>query len=383
MFSKKNKEEKNKTTASKILNILKWVLIGIISVILIVVILLLIIRAIGKAIYNKTPKGGINESMYVDINQSKQWINIYGQDISNPVILYLHGGPGDPTSAYSYKYVRQWSDVFTVVTWDQRNCGLSYSDDQNNTTLTYDIFMKDGIEMTNYLKNHLHKEKITLIGHSWGTFLGCNLILENPDNYDYYIGTGQLIDVYENEVAFIEAAKEWSKGDAEGEKLVALMEEKVKAKNWDDDFNMYKYQLESRYGYNSYDYKDEKPDYNRNAAYFFNPFHSISSIYKYLHGRDIGTNYKDFMNSPEFEKFSLLNRTEYKIPFYNINGDRDYTTNHVLAKKYFDAVNAPRKQYYTMKNMAHGLLEIRSGEFSDIVHDIVKLEQTNTTIAVN
>jgi len=179
-------------------------------------------------------------------------------------------------------------------------------------------------------------------------------------------------------VAFIEAAKEWSKREVEGEKLVTQMEEKVKAKNWDDDFNMYKYQLESRYGYDSYDYKDEKPDYSRNAAYFFNPYHSISSIYIYLHGRDIGANYK---NSPEFEKFSLLNRTEYKIPFYNIN--RDFTTNHVLAKKYYDAIKAPRKQYYTMKNMAHGLLEIRSDEFSDIVHDIAKLEQTNTTIAIN
>jgi len=169
------------------------VLIRIISIILIIVLLLLIIRAIGKAVNSKTPKRGINKSIYVDINQSKQWTSIYGQDINNPVILYLHGGPGDPTSTYSYKYSRKWSDIFTIVTWDQRNCGLSYSEDQNNTTLTYDLFMKDGIEMTKYLTNYLHKDKITLIGHSWGTYLGCNLISEYPDYYDYYIGTGQLL----------------------------------------------------------------------------------------------------------------------------------------------------------------------------------------------
>ena len=56
------------------------------------------VRAVGKAIYNKTPDGGINESMYIDVNGTKQWINIYGENIDNPVLLYLHGGPGSATS---------------------------------------------------------------------------------------------------------------------------------------------------------------------------------------------------------------------------------------------------------------------------------------------
>ena len=55
---------------------------------------LFLVRAIGKAIYNQTPQGGINESMYIDVNGTKQWISIYGDDIDNPVLLYLHGGPG-------------------------------------------------------------------------------------------------------------------------------------------------------------------------------------------------------------------------------------------------------------------------------------------------
>ena len=93
---------------------LKWIVI----ILLIIIILFLIVRFIGQKMNDKTPVGGINENMYVDINGSKQWISIYGQDKNNPVLLYLHGGPGSATSSYDYAFTRKWSDVYTVVTWD-------------------------------------------------------------------------------------------------------------------------------------------------------------------------------------------------------------------------------------------------------------------------
>lgn len=83
-----------KKVCKVLLKIVKWIFIVIISVI----VLFFIVRFIGQRINNKTPGGGINETMYVDINGTKQWINIYGQDKNNPVLLYLHGGPGQPTS---------------------------------------------------------------------------------------------------------------------------------------------------------------------------------------------------------------------------------------------------------------------------------------------
>eukprot|EP00833_Pecoramyces_ruminatium_P014241 jgi/Orpsp1_1/1188273/evm.model.d7180000063561.1 len=134
------KEKKKSTFCSKILKILKWMIITLISFIA----LLFITRAIGQAIYNRTPDGGINESMYVDINGTKQWINIYGQDINNPVILYLHGGPGGATSYIDYKFLRKWSDIYTVVTWDQRDSGLTAKMGKKEVPYTYDLFMEDG-----------------------------------------------------------------------------------------------------------------------------------------------------------------------------------------------------------------------------------------------
>jgi len=64
------------------------------------------------------------------------------------------------------------------------------------------------------------------------------------------------------------------------------------------------------------------------------------------------------------------------VPFYNINGDKDYQTNYKLAQDYFDEVKAPYKQMFMMENMTHGLLESDSEGFSEIVHQIVDIERT-------
>ena len=95
-----------------ILRILKWILIVVVTLLAI----FFIVRAIGLSYYRKTPEGGINESMYIDVNGTRQWINIYGNDLDNPVLLYLHGGPGSSTSDIDYVFTRKWADVYTVVT---------------------------------------------------------------------------------------------------------------------------------------------------------------------------------------------------------------------------------------------------------------------------
>ncbi|MDD6070896.1 MAG: alpha/beta hydrolase, partial [Clostridiales bacterium] len=86
--------------------------------------------------------------------------------------------------------------------------------------------------------------------------------------------------------------------------------------------------------------------------------------------------YMNFLMSDEFDKFSLIDKTEYKIPYYNINGDRDYQTNYKLAQNYFDEIDAPYKKIYLMENTTHGLLESKSEEFSEILHEIA-IEQEN------
>lgn len=349
-------------TKSKILRIIKWILI----VIVVLIAALLIARAIGKAIYNKTPDGGINESMYIDVNGTKQWINIYGEDMDNPVLLYLHGGPGSATSDIDYAFTRKWADKYTVVTWDQRNCGKSYDSKQNDTPLTREMFMEDGKEVTEFLLDYFSKDQITILGHSWGSIYGANLVLEYPEYYECFIGAGQLVDPLENEKAFKQEAKLWAEGDNETLKLV----EQLTPDNVNMEHFAAKNAIMQKYGY---DMMANGSDYNLIATVLFNPNYSIKDWINYFK-RDMGV-YLDFHKSEDFASFSLTGRTDYKVPFYNINGDKDYQTNYKLAQEYFDEVNAPYKQMFIMENMTHGLLESDSEGFSAIVHQIAKIEE--------
>ena len=341
-----------------LIKILKW--IGI--VLLGIIIIALIVRFIGQRINNKTPDGGINETMYVDINGTKQWINIYGQDKDNPVLLFLHGGPGAATSHTAYVLTRKWSDVYTVVTWDQRNAGKSYSADQNSTELTYDLMMQDGVEMTEFLRKYLGKKKITLLGHSWGSFYGSNLVLAHPEYYDCYIGAAQVVDMDLNEQAFAQAATKWVGNDAEGKELLAKLDDP-------DEHDFAKLMLMKKYGYAG---DQDKHDYNEIGAMFFNPYYSLSD---YVQSMRIDFSvYQRFITGGEFDKFSLVGRTDYEVPYYNINGGCDYQVCFEVAQEYFDEVNAPRKKLYLMEDTRH-LVIGKTKQFSEIVHEIAKTER--------
>ena len=344
---------------SKIIKTILLLFVGIIAA-------FFIVRAISRAVNSQTPAGGINESMYVDINGTKQWINIYGEDIDNPVLLYLHGGPGSSTSEFDYVITRKWADVYTVVTWDQRNCGKSYEETQNSIELTRDLFMTDGKEMTEFLLNYLSKEKITLLGHSWGSYYGANLVLEYPEYFDCFIGTGQLVDMVENEQAFKQVALEWADGDEESLQLI----EQLDPKNFTMEHINARNTLMKKYGY---DLMVDGADYNLAAAIIFNPNYSLMDWIQYF-SRDFSV-YLDFFSSEEFKSFSLKGRLDYEVPYYNINGDRDYQTNYKLAQEYFDSVSAPYKELYIMEDTTHGLLESKSEAFSEIVHAIADNER--------
>jgi pimeloyl-ACP methyl ester carboxylesterase len=85
-------------------------------------------------------------------------------------VVFLQGGPGDVTNPWSFLFFAPWEKHFTVVQWDQRGAGrtLRKTGPSVTSTMTVDRMTKDGIEVAEYLRKHLGKDKIIVLGHSFG-----------------------------------------------------------------------------------------------------------------------------------------------------------------------------------------------------------------------
>ena len=144
--------------------------------------------------------GGITEGRFVKIGGIDQWIQIRGENISNPVLLILHGGPGASYVPATSLFLH-WEKSFTVVQWDQRGTGRTFGRDGANGSgeMSVDRMVRDGIEVVEYLRQRLHQDKIILYGTSWGTILGTTIAHRRPDLLYAYVGSGQVVDMARNE----------------------------------------------------------------------------------------------------------------------------------------------------------------------------------------
>ena len=140
---------------------------------------------------------GIDESGFVSIGGIDQWIAIQGQSRSNPVILFLHGGPGEAQSPFLDQF-KPWENDFTVVNWDQRGAGKTFGRNGLATPgMTPDRFVEDVCEVAAHVCARLGQKKVILVGQSFGTLLGVQAIKLRPDLFHAYVGTAQVVSIRE------------------------------------------------------------------------------------------------------------------------------------------------------------------------------------------
>ena len=136
---------------------------------------------------------GVNWEGFVPIGGIEQWISIRGESPANPVILYLHGGPGEALSPFPPLFDRWYRD-FTVVLWDQRGSGKTYGHNSSAPEgMTLDRLTNDAIEIAEFVQDNLDEEKLILVGQSWGSMIGWAAALRRPDLFHAYVGTGQAV----------------------------------------------------------------------------------------------------------------------------------------------------------------------------------------------
>ena len=151
----------------------------------------------------KNPDGSIAVNSIASLEEIslggwKQTILIRGKNKAKPLILFLHGGPGMPMMYLAYKFQRELENHFLIVHWDQRGAGKSYAKDIPLETLNVEQILSDAIELINYLRERFQKEKIYLVGHSWGSYLGIITVSRHPELFYAYVGIGQVVDETES-----------------------------------------------------------------------------------------------------------------------------------------------------------------------------------------
>lgn len=134
----------------------------------------------------------IDKSTFVSLGGLDQWISIRGQDVRNPAILVVHGGPGEAQWPMAEHY-RDWERYFTVVQWDQRGAGHTFGRYGVTTPdMTLDRISRDGVELSEHICRTLGKKKVILLGHSWGSTVAVTIAQRGPALIAAYVGTGQV-----------------------------------------------------------------------------------------------------------------------------------------------------------------------------------------------
>lgn len=140
----------------------------------------------------------------VELGGLKQWVTIRGADKANPVLVYVHGGPGAAEMGRSWPYQRGWEDFFTVVQWDQRGTGKTLrhgGEAANKASLTRQQMADDLIELIAMVRKRLQVERVVLLGHSWGNVIGLDAAMAKPSWVSAYVGVGPLMNLQANEKA--------------------------------------------------------------------------------------------------------------------------------------------------------------------------------------
>ncbi len=150
----------------------------------------------------------IEVSEAVELGGLKQWITLRGADKANPVLIYVHGGPGAAEMGRSWPYQRGWEDFFTVVQWDQRGTGKTLrhgGEAANKTGLTRARMAQDLVELMALVRERLGVQRVVLLGHSWGNVIGLDAAMAKPEWVAAYVGVGPLMNLQANEKAQYDA----------------------------------------------------------------------------------------------------------------------------------------------------------------------------------
>lgn len=296
-------------------------------------------------------KREIFHTEYVSINGIDQFLFHSGASCDNPVMLFLHGGPGAAKSLFTRVFQEKWEEIYTVVHWDQRGTGKTLTRNPDKLP-TINLMLQDVYEVIRYLQGKYNKEKIVLFGHSWGSVLGSVFIKRHPEDVAYYIGAAQVVNMLQNEQAGYNKVKKLIEqaGDKKSLKKLEKIGEYPGSKIVFDRAFLQKCEtvrkLQGQYNLAL------KIDFAIWLAALTSPIFKLSDISSFKKG--LQANQQVLAYLADFDL--TAESAEYLVPVYYLLGGNDWQAPFIIAEKYFADISAPDKKLYIIPDAGHTLM---------------------------
>lgn len=302
----------------------------------------------------------IDEATYVTLGGIEQFVTIHGDDRSKPVLLLVHGGPGDVQSPFRDVYSVYEHD-FTLVQWDQRGAGKTfgrYKDKTPNVTLQQ--IVADGLELARYLTRHLQQKKIVVLGHSWGSVVGVEMVQKQPSLLAAFIGTGQ-VGSWDRGIRYQRDFVRRKAVDDGNEEAVTAID---KIEHFDPT-NVQHFLTVNRFLRGDLGKADSEwlGSLRARTAQSTTPSEAA----------DIGAgmNFSGrALFADEIREDLFATASRLRVPVYVIQGREDLFTPTPVAVEYFKAIRAPSKKLYVIEGAGHFALVTHQKDFLNILSEI-------------
>ncbi len=308
----------------------------------------------------------IAELIKVELNGESQWINIRGIDQNAEVLLFLAGGPGGSQLASVRHELPELESEFVVVGWDQPGSAKTFN---LGSDLEVADYIKDGLALTEYLCERFNKEKIYVVGESWGSALGVMMASERPERFHALVSAAQMVDFLETELIDYSKALELSTSKGDTEKMIKLLENGAPPYYGDD----VTWKIAEYISYLGHEMDNNpkivNPGYDTLRDIFSVEYGIIDKI-NYVRGI-IQTFNRVY---PQLYKVDL--RVSYKtldVPVKFIIGRHDINAPSELSEDYFKKLNAPSKEWIWFENSGHSPWINESDKFINEIKNMKNL----------
>ena len=300
----------------------------------------------------------IDEQSKINLNGVPQFISIRAEKENAPLLIYLHGGPGDAALPLVLKYNKMLEQQFTVVVWEQRGAGKSYY--QFDGPVTIDVFLNDLHTLVKYLLSRFHQNSLYLIGHSWGSILGLRFVQAYPELVRAYIGCGQVVNMRKSSKTAYEYALEHA--DKKSLERLRGIDCSYQADSWLNDLLFVTRQVVKHKGslYGRTNYNDLV------FPFLFSRYYSLPDLIRRQKGslQAIQCLWQEVMQT-DFEP-----QTQYGAPIILIEGRYDSHVSSALAKEYFDRIET-EKRFYWFEKSCHFPQWSESERFNKLMCDLL------------